>query len=452
MKTRNALTALVIVCSAGAAQPLLAQDPAPPARRAASEERINLNFRATPIEEVFDMLSRKDGTNIILSRGVTGTVSVNLYNATVREAIYRVAQAAGYWVEERDGTYVVFGKETSLDYPSAHTQIKTFKVQYSDVKQVADIVSKYVSRQGKVTPLIGRRMIVVEDLPGFAERIAKLLEELDVPPKQILIEAKILEITLDNSEQLGIDWRRVFGGTSGTRGSLGTTGLATGSAAAPATGFFFSIFTDHAAAFFSALATKGRVRTLATPKLLALENQEAKTVIGDSTGYRVTTTINLVTSESIQFLESGVILKVTPSVDQRGRVLMKVHPEISSATLNAGIPSKKSTEVTTELVCENGQSIFIGGLIKSGSVFERQGVPVVQDLPGIGALFRNRTETLTYTETVVLITPYIVTEPRQADTFSEERSRRVEEASELILEHQRKLRGPPPEGGGGVEY
>jgi type II secretory pathway component GspD/PulD (secretin) len=440
MNKFHALSLLAFACGSCLIQPVLAQDPAPPARRAPGEERINVNFRATPIEEVFDMLSRKDSINIILSRGVSGTVSVNLYNVTVREAIYRVAQAAGFWVEERDGAYVILGKETSLDYPGAHTQIKTFKVQYSDVKQVADIVSKYVSRQGKVTPLIGRKLIVVEDLPGFAERIARLLEELDVPPKQVLIEAKILEITLEDTERFGINWRRVFGGTTGTRGSIGTAGLAAGSAAAPPTGFFFSIMTDHAEAFFTALATKGRVRTLATPKLLALENQEAKTVIGDTLGYRVTTTINLVTSESIQFLESGVILKVTPSVDQRGRILMKVHPEISTASLSDGIPSKKSTEVTTELVCEDGQSIFIGGLIKAGSVFQREGVPVAQDLPLLGALFRNRSDSVTYTETVVMITPYIITEPRQADGISEERARRIQEADEVIEQHQRQLR------------
>jgi type II secretory pathway component GspD/PulD (secretin) len=266
-----------------------------------------------------------------------------------------------------------------------------------------------------------------------------------VPPKQVLIEAKILEIVLDDSERLGINWRRVFGGTSGTRGSLGTAGLAAGSAAAPATGFFFSIMTDHAEAFFAALASKGRVRTLATPKLLALENQEAKTVIGDSTGYRVTTTINLVTSESIQFLESGVILKVTPSVDQRGRVLMKVHPEVSTASLADGIPSKKSTEVTTELVCENGQAIFIGGLIKHGSSFERDGVPVAQDVPGIGALFRSRTASVTYTETVVMITPYVISEPRDADAISAERARTIEQASELILENQTDVRTSAPD-------
>jgi len=440
MRVLYALAILALAPGVNAQAPQ-APEREPPARRAAGEERINVNFRATPIEEVFDMLSRKDNTNIILSRGVTGTVSVNLYNVTVREAIYRVAQASGYWVEERSGDYIIYSRDAALDYPGA-TQIKTFKVQYSDVKQVADIVSKYVSRQGKVTPLIGRKLIVVEDLPGFADRIAKLLEELDIPPRQVLIEAKILEVTLDDSERFGINWRQVFGGTADTRGSFGTAGLATGAAAAPGTGFFFSvILNERLDAFFTALATKGRVRTLATPKLLALENQEAKTVIGDSTGYRVTTTINLVTTESVQFLESGVILKVTPSVDQRGRVLMKVHPEVSTATLAAGIPSKKSTEVTTELVCEDGQSIFIGGLIKSGSLREREGVPGAMNWPVIGGLFRNNTESVTYTETIVLITPYVVTDPRQAQGFSDEQARRIQQSSDLIEDHRREFDG-----------
>ena len=420
-----------------------AQAPVVAPRLPASEERISVNFRATPIEEVFDMLSRKDNINIILSRGVSGTVSVNLYNVTVRDAIHRVAQAAGYLVEERNGDFIILTREAGLDHPGANTQIKTFKVQYSDVKQVADIITKYISRHGKVTPLIGRKLIVVEDLPGFAERIARLLEELDAPPRQVLIEAKILEVVLDDTEQFGINWRQVFGANSDTRGSLGTTGFAAGTPAAPATGFFLSaIFNDRLEVFFTALATKGRVRTLATPKLLALENQEAKTVIGDSTGYRVTTTINLVTSESVQFLESGVILKVTPSVDQHGRVLMKVHPEVSTATLSAGIPSKKSTEVTTELVCEDGQSIFIGGLIKSASSRDRDGVPYMQDLPLIGPLFRGRTDSVTYTETVVLITPHIITDPRQAQRISEEQARRIQQNADLIREHRMELHAP----------
>ncbi len=273
----------------------------------------------------------------------------------------------------------------------------------------------------------------------FVDRIGKLLVELDVQPKQVMIEAKILEVTLDESENFGVDWKKIFGSAGNTSGSFGTSGLASGSADKPSQGFFFSLLDRNLTAYLSALAARGRVRTLATPKLLAMENQESKAVIGDSTGYKVTTTINLVTTETVQFLESGVILKVTPSVDQQGRVLLKVHPEVSSASLIEGIPSKKSTEVTTELICEDGQSIFIGGLIKGKSSLERQGVPILGDLPVVGGLFSNRNESVSSSETVVIITPYVVREPKDADKLSEDKVRQAERITGAIREDQVKL-------------
>jgi type II secretory pathway component GspD/PulD (secretin) len=134
-------------------------------------------------------------------------------------------------------------------------------------------------------------------------------------------------------------------------------------------------------------------------------------VIGERVGYKVTTTINQVTTESIQFLETGVILKVVPSVDQRGRVLLAIHPEVSSASVSAGIPSKKSTEVTTQLLCEDGQSVFVGGLIKRTSSKRRTGVPVLGEIPGVGNLFSASEEIGSNTETVVIITPRVVKRP-----------------------------------------
>jgi type II secretory pathway component GspD/PulD (secretin) len=245
---------------------------------------------------------------------------------------------------------------------------------------------------------------------------------------------------LEENEQYGIDWRKVFGSAS-----VGGSGFALGTPTVPAQGFFFSLLNSKLEIFLSALATKGRVRTLATPKLLALENQEAKAVIGDSTGYKVTTTINLVTTESIQFLESGVILKVVPSVDQQGRIMLKVHPEVSSATLNLGVPSKKSTEVTTELICEDGQSIFIGGLIKSGSNQQRNAVPVLGTVPIVGHLFGNTTQSVSASETIVIITPHIVSEPRQAERFTAQPVSRIDDAAGAILKQELDLqqRTPP---------
>jgi len=417
--------------------------PSPALIQAEGDDKFTLNFRNMPIEEVFELLSRKDNVNIIISKGVSGPVSVNLYGVTLKEAIQSVANAAGYWVEMRNGDYVILARDPSFELPRSSLQIKTLKVQYSDTKQIADLLTKYMSRYGKITPLIGRKLVVVEDLPEFVERIERLLEQLDVQPKQIMIEAKILEITLDESERFGIDWKRIFGSAGGS-GSIGTSGLANGNAAAPGQGFFFSFLDSKLSLFFDALATAGRVRTLSTPKLLALENQEAKVIIGDSTGYKVTTTINLVTTETIQFLESGVILKVIPSVDQRGRVLLKIQPEVSSASLLAGIPSKKSIQVTTELICDDGQSIFIGGLIKAKGTAERNGVPVLKDLPVLGRLFSSTADAVSTAETVVIITPYIVSQPSDLARESEEKVRQTEGAAGSILDQQLRLeRGRP---------
>ncbi len=186
------------------------------------------------------------------------------------------------------------------------------------------------------------------------------------------------------------------------------------------------------------------MHTLSTPKLLALENQEASAVIGDRIGYRVTTTINQVTTESIQFLETGVILRVTPSVDQHGRVMLRIHPEVSSATVTGGIPSKKSTEVTTQLLCDDGESIFIGGLIKNTTGLRRSGVPLLKDLPGVGRAFSHTDESTTMTETVVVITPRIVR--RAAETAGEMKLEKMErtraEVHRQVLEIERRLPWP----------
>jgi type II secretory pathway component GspD/PulD (secretin) len=410
----------------------------------AEAERITLNFRDASIQEAFDVLSRKERVNIILSRGVMGNISVNLYDVTVQDAIYRIAEAGGYTVEYRNGDYVVLErKDAGLDSPSSYVQMRTFNVNYSDPRQVAEILSKHMSRVGKVTPLLQRRMIVVEDLPNHIARAAKLLEELDRQPRQVLIEARVLEVILDDGEVFGVDWSKVFGGSgpNSSSGSFGTNGLSQGSNASGAarTGFFFGLVNRNLNVFLEAQATRNRVRTISSPRLLAIEHQEAKTVIGNSTGYKVTTTINQVTTESIQFLESGVILRVTPSVDQKGRILLKVHPEVSTATVDAGIPSKKSTEVTTEFLCEDGQAVFIGGLLKHSGGTQSTGIPGLANIPVLGRLFSTTTDVVNNSETIVIISPRIVQDVRDLSDMSASKVEQADEAIQLIRQQRTML-------------
>jgi len=395
------------------------------------QKRVSISVRDTSIQEVLELLSRKDQVNILIGKNVSGNVSVNLYEVTLEEAINAITITAGYVVEHNNGTYMILDrKDAGLDTVSDNTSIRTFKIQYSDPKIVADILTKHLSRYGKITKLDDRRLLVIEDLPEFLDRIEKLLVDIDREPPQILIEAKILEVTLNDSESFGLNWKRLFDTSNGS-GDLGTTGFASLTENGdPSTGFFFTLVSSNIETTLTALITEGRVRTLSTPKLLALENQEAEVVIGDRIGYKVTTTTNQITTESIEFLESGVILKVTPSVDGSGRILMDIHPEVSTGELINGIPSQKTTEVTTLLLAENGQSIFIGGLMKNTKNKEHSRVPILGKIPLLGRLFSRTVDTDINTETVVLITPYIIDENTRSLLNKE--SSKVEKIEELL--------------------
>ncbi len=367
--------------------------------------KISLTLREVPISEVMEMLSRTSRKNILLSEGVTGTVSVNLYNVDANEAIHSIARAAGFEVEKRGGSYfIVRRNEAGKHAPGGPTQLRTFKVQYSDPDTIAGILENYLSSFGQITTLPDRKLLVVEDTPHFIDRIAMLLGKLDKKPMQILIEAKILEIGLKDTESFGLDWVNLFDTNSGS-GAFGVQGLS--NPGSP--GLFFEIVTPDVELFLDMLRTRDRLRTLSTPKILALEGREAETIIGDRLGYNVTTTIDGVTTTSVEYLESGVILKVKPSVDEQNRVLLDIHPEVSTGTVSDdGIPNQTTTEVTTSMLVKSGQTAFIGGLIKRSAQETREGVPVLGDLPILGGLFSNRAINSINTELVVMITPYII--------------------------------------------
>lgn len=390
-------------------------------------ESITLNQRDVPIAEVMDMLSRRSRVNILLSNQVTGTVSFNLYDVGLDEAIRSIASAAGYAVELRGDSYFITTRDEAKQYSNGGvTTARAFEVQYADPVVVVNMLTPYLSGYGKIGALPERKIVMVEDTLPFIERIGAILDEIDRRPSQILIEARILEISLDDEESYGINWQDLFTSEDGD-GSFGTRGLANAGASG-SRGFFFEVVNSDFTAMLNLLSEEGRVRTLSTPQLLALENQEASVIIGDRQGFRVTTTINQVTTESIEFLESGVILRVIPWVDTEGRIMMDIHPEVSTGVIVDGIPSQTTTEVTTRLLVPSGRTVFIGGLMKHTLSERNQGVPGLKRIPLVGRLFSNNVKIGTNTETIVLITPHIVAdsgslvEPAKIDKVREAES------------------------------
>ena len=375
-------------------------------------ENVTISVRDASIGEVIDMIARQQRVNVLVPAKLSGNISLNLYDVPVEKALAAVANAGGFALEKRGDNYFIVAHDEVGSYANGNlTELRWFELNYVDGEKVKEMVESYLSRYGKVSFIANRNLLVVEDRPEFLRRVESLLKAIDKRPRQVMIEAKILEVTLNDDENFGIDWSDLFSGQGGT-GEYGTQGFTAGPDAA---GFFFNMVTPNVSVALNALRDEGRLRTLSTPKLVALENQEASVVIGDRRGYQVTTTINQVTTESIEFLESGVILRVNVQIDEDERILMSVHPEVSTGTVDAnGIPSQTTTEVTTNLLIPSGETVFIGGLIKKSEVDRRQSVPGLNRVPVVRRLFTGTENTQITTETVVLITPVLADDTRQS--------------------------------------
>ena len=417
------------------------------------DEGITLIVRDAEVREVFEMLSRTENVGIALSDQIEGRVSISLFDVEVEEAIAAVAHAAGYGVDRRGGAFVIIEfDDVGQDVAGGATKVRSFKIQYSDPDKVREILEKHLSRHGQITALEMRRMVVVEDLPQFLDRIARILEEIDRQPRQILLEAKVLEIQLNKDDTLGVDWSRITS-LNGAEINVGVRGLT--SATAP--GLFFNLMSDNLEGTIEALTEEGRVRALATPRLLTMENEEAEVLVGSRLGYRVTTTINQVTTESVEFIESGVILRFTPSVDRQGRVLLEIHPEVSTGVIADGVPNQTTTEVTTQLLAENGERIFIGGLIRDNASEARRGVPLLSKIPVLGLLFARNVWSYQSTETVVIVKPTVqptagplAVDPgmRQLDRYEPVLDRHRGDVENNLDQPWRRGTDPVPETGG----
>ena len=284
------------------------------------------------------------------------------------------------------------------------------------------VASASVKGEIKVTADEIRNSLIIEALPRDYRIIAKILERLDVLPRQVLIEVTVAEITLDESTKLGIEWKYtkdVEVGTGLLNATLGEGGLA------------YAIgISNKVKADVSALASENKVNILSTPSVLASDNKEARIDISTeipvaSAEYRFTTGEEPVLQTNIQYRDTGIILAVTPHINERGLVSMEVTQEVSEQAGNVSVgdeshPSFFKRSINTSLTVRHGQTIVIGGLIsetKDEGVF---GTPCLIDLPVFRWVFGKETKSIRKTELIVLITPYVIASLEEVDAVTEE--------------------------------
>ncbi len=274
--------------------------------------------------------------------------------------------------------------------------------------------------------------------------IQRVLKQLDVLPLQVLIDATIVEVTLNNDLKYGVEWylthnetstgKNVAIGGSGNVSGSALTNLLSGASGAGTGGFtyLFANSTKSISAVLDAQATKNNINVISSPSLMVLNNQEATILVGDSVPVlsgTTTFTTGTATSNQVQNVDTGVSLAIRPRVNANGLVLMDLMQSVNAAvaTTSSAIdsPTISKRQLQTSVAVQSGETIILGGLIQETNTYNRNGVPGLFDIPYIGPLFGGTTRDKDKTELVVLLTPRVMKSRQDARDVTEEFKRKL---------------------------
>jgi general secretion pathway protein D len=256
--------------------------------------------------------------------------------------------------------------------------------------------------------------LLVTTASKYEKQVRKIIDDLDQPVRQVLIKVLMAEVTHDNSDDLGLDFSVLNLRPSGQGQSAVTNfGL-------PTNGLVVSVLESNFAETLHALAVRGKLDVLSRPYILASDNQDASISVGQSVPFvtesRLDTNNN--TINTVQYRDIGIILSVTPHINPDGLVILDVSPEISSMTqttiqLSPGVnsPVFQKRDANSRVGIVDGQTIVIGGLMQDQNTTTLQKVPILGDIPLLGALFRRNQVEKTKTELLIFLTPHVVQKP-----------------------------------------
>ncbi|MCX5781600.1 MAG: type IV pilus secretin PilQ [Elusimicrobia bacterium] len=414
---------------------------------------ISFDFEAADVRDVLRVLSMKSGINIICGDDVQGTVTMRLENVPFDKAFHTILALKNLVAEESGPNIirVVTPQQIALERERSVTFTKIFPLNYAkadEIKTNLDMIRQSEGRRGGISVDDRTNSLIVTDTPEGLQSAERIISELDRKPEQVIIEAKIVEITLNKSIDLGVQWQ--YAGTAGDpnvaigasrqhvvadnesvpgpnatiganrnlpsgTGTLETGGTGVAFPASPVSGQISSIAFgivsngNRLNAVLSALQQKGLSKLLSSPKVTTINNKEAKILIGQKIPYTTTTISVSGSTQQTNFLDVGIKLTVTPTINVDQKITLAVHPEVSLyIRADPAGPVIGTREANTTVLVNNGETVVIGGLITDEDRKLATQVPILGDIPIIGTLFKRTLTSKDRTELLVFITPQIV--------------------------------------------
>jgi type IV pilus assembly protein PilQ len=433
-----------------------------------SGEKLSLNFQNIEVRALLQVIADFTNFNVVTSDTVTGSVTLRLKDVPWDQALDIILQSKGLGVRKNGNVLWIAPKEEltakeQIELESRKkiadlepTRTQSFQLNYTKAEDVAKGITgqnlvgggggggnnqpgRILSPRGSVLFESRTNQLFVTDVPTKLEEIQELITKIDIPVRQVLIEARIVEADDSFGRNLGVK----LGGTDArgtpTRagisvgGSYDAIGVQTGQIAGPvdfqpfsqfvnlpATGigganaatFALSLFGASANRFLnlelSALEAEGRGNIVSSPRVITADQREATIEQGEDIPYQQATSSG---ATSVSFKKATLSLKVKPQITPEGNVILNVEVNKDSrGELTTAGPAINTKRVTTEVLVENGGTVVIGGIFTQDEQNRVSKVPLLGDIPFLGVLFRSNERSTRKTELLVFITPKIVTD------------------------------------------
>ncbi|MDA7951594.1 MAG: hypothetical protein MPJ24_08915 [Pirellulaceae bacterium] len=397
-----------------------------------SRDGFNITIKESEIRDVFELLSEESGLSIMATSSVTGTTSAILHNTTAKKAFDAIVQSTGFVSTEQDGVLYVGTVEEIGAMVKAHAKVATriYRPNHIEVAELKTLLEPLItegigqiisSTEAETTVGEGalgerntngsRDVLLVRDYETVLLKLDSYVVDLDIPPLQVQIEAMILSVNLSDKNELGVDFE-VLRNESNARLLSGSPLTTLGGINVSDGGLKIGFLDSSVSALITALETVGDTNVVASPRLTCLNRAEADILIGDEIGYISTTVTETAATQTVEFLEVGTQLTIKPFIASDGTIRMSVQPELSSGDVqviqNFTIPRKNVTKVTTDILCNDGATVVIGGLIREQLADSTSQIPLLGSWPLVGPAFRQKKETTDRHEIIILITPRIV--------------------------------------------
>jgi len=414
----------------------------------AETDTISVDFPNEEIRTVLRNVADLYGLNIVVPQTLQGTTSIKLRDVNWRQIFNTVLDPVGFTFVEEGNIIKIVSKE-QLNFEPPVTEI--FMVDYASAQDVAATLSSMVDAQkgGRVQIDTRTNSLIVTERPSKMESIKEVIDRLDKPTQQVLIETRFIEVVDNDVSDVGIDWAslqgwqlsagdigREFNETEEREEITGINGLQSLINTRTTERLTTAVFNaDQFNVVLSLLNSNENSRLVSNPTVVTLNNQEAYIAIGEEfpfPRYTYNQETGAFEVNGFDKEDIGVKLRVTPSVNTKGLITMKVVPEVSSRTgtvtfASAEVPIISSRTTTTQIALQDGFTMGIGGLIETRETDRETRVPGLSRIPGLGRLFRSNNTDLTNLNLLIFITAKILPseEADFSDVFSSERMSRA---------------------------